>query len=155
MKLPKVMARFAAVTAALVGLIVLLLLAVAARLVWQLHFWIPEGHAFSLGQWRFEDYEFQVWQRKTQYAFEPFADGLFVRHGTNEWQVFCFDIQDNYSPNVQLRKVGNTVKVIRNGKNCGIFDMTSATFQSATDRAVVTPGGLGNANEPPGQWWLR
>jgi hypothetical protein len=61
------------------------------------------------------DSEFQVWQRKARYIFEPFADAFFVRQGTNQWQVFCFDIQDCYSPGIKLVQTNRNVVVYRSG----------------------------------------
>ena len=126
-----------------------------ALFLWQLHPWISAGTAVLSGKWRFGDCEFQVWQRKNQSVLEPFADGLFVRRGTNEWQVFCFDIQDRYSPKIELRQVGTKVEVFRTGENRGVFDMSNGTFCRAPNRPVFTPDKIGSASEPPGEWWLR
>ena len=82
------------VLTALVFLIVVGSAGCLGLFLWKLHLWIRPGTALRSGKWRFRDYEFQVWQRKNQSVLEPFADGLFARRGTNEWEVFCFDIQD-------------------------------------------------------------
>ncbi len=97
--------------------------------VWQVHFWVPEGTAIPLGKWRYEDFEFMVWQRKNHFISEPFADGLFVRRSTNNWEVFCFDFQDNYNPKIELRRTGETVTVLRDGENRGVFDMAAQVFR--------------------------
>jgi hypothetical protein len=131
----------------------LLLVIAGAHLVWQLHPWVTEGKAFALGKWQFGQFEFQVWQRKTEYLFEPFADGLFVRAGTNQWQVFCFDIQDSYSPRVKLVQKQGRIVVYRDGENRGMYDTATQTF--LWHGQAYTPQGIGNSADPPGEWWLR
>src|SRR5690348_12407481 len=102
--------------AAMVTIILILLLTVlVGQYVWQLHPWVPPGQAHDIGNWHFGDCEFQVWQRKTVYVTEPFADGLFVRQGTNGWEAFCFDIQDSYSPRVKLVPEKGQIVVYRDG----------------------------------------
>ena len=123
--------------------------------LWKFHPWAVAGTVVPRGKWVFNDYEFQVWQRKNALLWEPFADGLFVRRGTNEWQVFCFDIQDTYSPRVELRLSGTKVEILRAGEQRGIFDMSDGTFRRSSTGTVFAPQGIGNATEPPGQWWLR
>src|ERR1051325_4549777 len=97
--------------------------------LWRLHPWTPEGSSLALGRWKFDEFEFQVWQRKTPDIFEPFADGLFVRRGSNSWVVFCFDIQDRYSPKVRLERKNSEVVVYRDGENRGRYDLTTQTFR--------------------------
>lgn len=143
------------VLTALVFLIVVGSAGCLGLFLWKLHLWIRPGTALRSGKWRFRDYEFQVWQRKNQSVLEPFADGLFARRGTNEWQVFCFDIQDIYSPKIELRQVGTKVEVFRNGENRGVFDLSNGSFRRAPNQPVFTPAGIGKASEPPGEWWLR
>lgn len=139
-----------------IGFAVLVVVCVAvtgAWFVWKLHPWVPAGHALALGNWRFGDFEFQVWQRKNADIFEPFADGLFVRRGTNQWQAFCFDIQDRYSPRVRLTHEQGRVVVYRDDENRGVYDVTTQTFRRHGE--ACTPEGMGNSTSPPGQWWLR
>jgi hypothetical protein len=127
------------------------LVVATAWFVWQLHPWVAPGRAFDLGHWRFGDCEFQVWQRKNAEAFEPFADGLFVRRATNQWEVFCFDIQDSYSPRVELRRQGTEVLVYRGGEKRGVFDLAAHTFrrhEQPFDPVFI-------ALQPPGDWRLR
>jgi hypothetical protein len=113
---------------------------------------VPTGHPFALGSWKFGEFEFQAWQRKNAETFEPFADGLFVRHGTNHWEAYCFDIQDSYSPRVRLQKQDSQIVVYRDGENRGVYDMETQTFKRHGE--VYTPMGIGNST-PPGQWWLH
>jgi len=137
------------------ALSVILLAVCGTRLLWQLHPWVKPGTALRLGNWQIGQFEFQVWQRKNPWAWEPFADGLFVRQGTNDWQVFCFDIQDNYSPKVKLRKVGSKVHVMRDGEDRGVFDLVEGSFRARSNTPAYTPVVIGNATDPPGRWWLR
>jgi hypothetical protein len=111
------------------------------------------GSAILLGKWRINEYEFEVWQRKNPRTLEPFATGLFVRRGTNRWEVFCLDVQDTYHPRIELRLNATKVDVLKKGKNIGSFDLGRETFQRTTCLPFV-PGGIGTAASPPGQWWL-
>jgi len=142
---------FAKILAILVGLVVTVAVIAGAWFVWQLHPWVPAGRALALGDWRFGDYEFQVWQRKNPDTFEPFADGILVRHGTNEWQAFCFDIQDGYSPRVNLQQEHSEIVVYRSGEERGRYDMITQTFRRGGSAFTPTDV-IGN---PPGDWWLR
>lgn len=118
--------------------------------VWQLHPWMAPGRASSLGHWQFPDCEFQVWQRKNLSVLEPFADGLFVRQGANQWEAFCFDIQDSYSPTVKLQKEGSQVFVYRGREKRGVYDLTAHTFlrHEQPFTAVYI------SSDPPGDWWV-
>lgn len=131
----------------------LLLSALVGHYVWQLHPWVPPGQAFALGHWRFGDFEFEAWQRKNVWITEPFADGLFVRQGTNQWQAFCFDIQDNYGPRLKLQDEGGQVMVYRDGENRGCYDMATQTFRRNGQAYMAM--GIGNSSTPPGEWWLK
>ena len=135
---------------AVIALILCALAAALAMYLWQLHFWIPEGEAFALGKWEFDGCEFQVWQRKTRYLSEPFADGLFVRE-TNGWQVFCFDIQDNFRPGIKLIKADGRVQVLRDGENRGEYDTQARVFRRHGQD--MTPQFI--RGDPPGEWRLR
>ena len=130
---------------------VLFIIGAVAWYVWELHPWVPTGQAFALGYWRFGDCEFEAWQRKNTSVVEPFSDGLFVRHGTNQWQAFCFDIQDSYSPKVRLQQEGAQIVVYRDGEKRGVYDMTRQTFQRHDQ--PYAPAYV--SGEPPGNWWIR
>jgi hypothetical protein len=131
---------------------ILTVFAIAALcLLWLMHPWTPEGRAIALGKWQFGEHEFQVWQRKTQFAMEPFADGLFVRRGTNSWAVFCFDIQDRYSPRVSLEREGAEIVVYRDREKRGKYDLATETF--CRHEEAFTPVHING--DPPGEWWLR
>jgi len=148
--------NLAILAAAVVGFVLLcvfLVVAAAGYYVWQLRPWMPAGTAFALGHWRFDDCEFQVWQRRSVYLTEPFADGLFVRQGTNEWEAFCFDIQDNYLPKVSLEREHGQIIVHRDGENRGVCDMATHSFWRHGQ--TYTPTGIGNSVTPPGEWWLK
>ena len=134
------------------GIVFLAILAIAGLcLLWRLHPWTPEGRAIALGKWQFGEFEFQVWQRKNSEVFEPFADGLFVRRGTNPWAVFCFDIQDRYSPTVRLQQEGSEVVIYRGGEKRGRYDLTTQTFRRHEEPFTV----VYIDRDPPGDWWLR
>ena len=126
---------------------------IGVRFAWQLHPWMPAGRSLAIGHWQFGGYEFQVWQRKNPDTFEPFSDGLFVRQGTNPWQVFCFDIQDSYLPPVRLQQDQGKIIVYRDGENRGVYDMATQTFQRHGQ--VFAPESIGGGTNPPGNWWLR
>jgi len=147
------MRQILTITSVVTITLVVLVLALVGHYVWQLHPWVPAGHAFAIGNWHFGDCEFQVWQRKTVHVTEPFADGLFVRQGTNEWQAFCFDIQDSYLPRVKLVPEKRQIVVYRDGENRGVYDMATHTFQRHGQ--AYTPMGIGNSTTPPGEWWVR
>jgi hypothetical protein len=118
--------------------------------LWMMHPWVASGQAFDRGHWKFGDTEFQVWQRKNKDVGEPFADGLFVRHGTNQWQCFCFDIQDTWSPRIRLEKANSLVVVYRDGEKRGVYDLDKDEFQ----RHDQPPSKGGIVSEPPGNWGL-
>jgi len=143
----------AAVVVSIVFFVVALVVIIGGHYVWQMHPWVPAGQEFALGYWRFGDCEFQAWQRKNTFITEPFADGLFVRQGTNQWQVFCFDIQDRYLPRLRLAQEHGQVVVYRDGENRGVYDMITQTFRRHGQ--AYTPGGMGDSTNPPGDWWLR
>src|SRR6476661_9401137 len=107
--------------------LVLLPMGLIGHYVWQLHPWVSAGQTFALGHWRFGDFEFEAWQRKNVWITEPFADGLFVRQGTNQWQAFCFDIQDSYRPRLKLIDEHGQIVVYREGENRGVYDMVTQT----------------------------
>src|ERR1019366_7708600 len=142
----KFLLRFGMIATSIVVAVVLFVVGGVAWYVWQLLPWVPNGQVFALGHWRFGDCEFQAWQRKNKSVVEPFSDGLFVRRGTNQWQAFCFDIQDSYSPKVRLLQQHNEVVIYRGGENRGIYDMAAQTFRRggpAFTGAVIT-------GKPPG-----
>jgi hypothetical protein len=128
------------------------LTAAAAILAWKLHPWMPAAACLELGRWKVGEYEFQIWQRKSASALEPFADGLFVRKGTNAWQAFCFDIQDTYRPKVELKPVGTEVRIWRDGELRGIFDLSKGIFFRPPSTNVFAPDSVGGDQNPPGSW---
>jgi len=141
--------------ASILALALVIIFGALMSLLWPWQPWMNAGKVVALGKWRFEDYEFQAWQRRTEFFFEPFATGLFVRRGTNQWRVFCLDIQDTYAPGIELRKHAAQVYVFRNGKDVGAFDTVTQAFRKSPESPVMTPMGMGEDSEPPGKWWLR
>jgi len=115
---------------------------------------LSPGTAIQLGKWRFGDHEFEVWQRKNKSVLEPFTDGLFVRYGTNDWEAYTFDIQDDYSPKIELRETNGIVEVFRDAESRGIFDTSNRTFHAGSNTAVFTPQKIGQNVRPPGGWGL-
>ena len=124
-----------------------------AWIAWKLHPWMRSGDAVELGSWQLAGHDFQVWQRKNNDLLEAFATGLFVRNTTNQWQVFCLDFEDVYSPKIELQANGSQVAVLRSGTKVGDFDTTTVTFKRATDGAALNAVVISNA--PPGDWWLK
>jgi hypothetical protein len=122
---------------------------------WELRPWMRTGGSVPLGSWKFGDFEFEAWQRNTDCIFEPFATGLFMRQGTNQWQAFCLDFQDCYSPKIALHKDGDQIVVLRRGKRIGVFDLVDQKFTKPPFKDPFTPGGIGDASRPPGKWWLK
>ena len=147
----RTMRKIPPILLALVVAVAAFVVTAGAWLVWELHPWVPAGQAHFLGNWQFGDCEFQVWQRKNPDAFEPFADGLFVRHGDHPWRAFCFDIQDSYSPRVSLRQRQNEIIIDCGGENRGVYDMTARTFRRGGP--AITPTMV--TGDPPGDWWLK
>lgn len=131
--------------------LIAVLAAAVSWLLWELHPWMPEGRTIALGKWRFDEFEFQAWQRKNPDIFEPFADGLFVRRGSSRWEVFCLDIQDGYSPRISLERAGSHVIIHRDGEQSGVYDLATRTFRR--HEQPFTPTYIDG--EPPGRWWLR
>jgi hypothetical protein len=86
---------------------------------------------------------------------EPFADGLFARHGTNTWQVYCIDIQDDYFPKIELVQFAGKVRIFRDGENRGEFDLADGTFRRSERHPKVEPEALTYGTNPPGEWRLR
>ena len=137
---------------AIMGLLFLYLIALGG---WYFQPWMPAGRAVFIGTWRFGSTEFQVWQRKTDIWSEPFGTGLFVRTGTNHWQVFCINIDDYYSPSVHLRAEKNRVNVFKSGRKVAVFDMTTQTYRRGSVQQAHTPVNLRVGIEPPGDWWFK
>jgi hypothetical protein len=97
---------------ALLGLAVV---SVVSLVVWKLQPWMPAGRAIRLSALTLGGHDFQVWQRKNPDTFEPFATGLFVQDGTNDWRVFLLDFEDTYHPRVSLRREGSGIVVFHGG----------------------------------------
>ena len=117
--------------------------------IWELHPWMSEGTAIPVGNWRFGDCEFQVWQFKNYTALEPFNDALFVRCGANRWQAACFDIQDVYRLGIKLHQDGSHILVFSGRGDRGEYNLETHVF---------TPHGAGSplaqiVGEPPGNYW--
>jgi hypothetical protein len=136
------------------GIIGFLVVCCLAWGIWKFHPWMPAGGAVFLGKWRFGDTDFQVWQRKTAIWGEPFATGLFVRAATNQWRVFCINIDDFYSPSVHLRAEGDSVIVFKSNQKVAVFDMATQTYRHPGQEAY-TPVFLRATTQPPGGWWVE
>ena len=150
----KFLIRFGMIVTSIVIAVVLFVIGAVAWYVWELYPWVPAGQAFVLGHWHFGDCEFEAWQRKNASVVEPFSDGLFVRRGTNQWQAFCFDIQDSYSPRVRLQEDGEQVVVYSDGEKRGIYDMTEQKFQRHERPYPADPPSYIDG-KPPGDWLTR
>lgn len=133
------------------GLVTLALSALAGGyLLWQMQPWMPGGHAVSLGTWQFEEFKFEVWQRKNSNILEPFATGVFVRKGNNSWAVCCIDIQDHYSPRIDLHKDGSKIVICHDGEKQFAYDLTAEIFSFRGEPFAFHH----SEQKPPGDWWL-
>jgi len=114
-----------------------------------------EGRAVHVGDAHFDDYDFQVWQRKNSFAdaTEPFASAVFVRKAGGPWKAYLLDIQDTYRPSISLRKEGSGV-VILYGKNKRAYfdeDRDVFTLYHHDGTANVTEGVVIDS-QPPDNW---
>lgn len=124
-----------------------------ASFLWLFQPGTGKGEAVALGHWQIGGFEFQAWQVKTPYTFEPFATGLFVRRGTNRWKVFPLDIKDLYKPRLELKLEASNVFILRKGRCLGVFETENETFSKGPSKPSFIPMGIGAATEPPGEWW--
>jgi hypothetical protein len=145
------MRNFLAILGMSLACVFLLVAGVVGYYIWQLHPWVSAGKKFSLGHWRFGDCEIQVWQCKNTSVTEPFTDGLFVRQGTNQWQLFCLDIQDSYSPRIRLEEKNGQVVIYSDGENRGVYDLTAQTYQRHGQ--IYPPKDIDTGTNPPDGWW--
>jgi len=108
-----------------VGVIICLFL---AWIAWRLQPWMQDGKLIQIGSWKYEAYEFQVWQRKNSTFAEPFSTSLYVRHKTNAWHQYYLNHQDDYSPNISLTKKDLSVLVYRGTKFLGAYNMAETNY---------------------------
>lgn len=99
---------------------------------WKLQPWMPAGKIISIGSWKYEDYEFQVWQRKTPSLAEAFSTSLYVRHQTNAWHQYYLNHQDDYLPKMALTKNDSSVHVYRGSKFLGAYNMAETNYTRAS-----------------------
>jgi len=136
----------------IVALLLLAAFGVFTWLVWMFQPWMPAGRTVHLSTFSLGGHDFQVWQRKNPDTFEPFATGLFVRDGTNDWRVFLLDFEDTYRPRVWLRREDSGIAVFLRGGRLGLLDERATIFTRKSDGAVFQATAIGR--EPPGDWWL-
>ena len=98
---------------------------------WKLQPWMREGKLIEVGSWKYEGYEFQVWQRKNSTLDEPFSTSLYVRHQTNAWHQYYLNHQDDYSPNISLTEKDSIVNVCRGAKFLGAYNMAETNYTRA------------------------
>ena len=120
---------------------------------WKFQPLMPIGRAVYLSGQHFGEYDFQVWQRKTDSATEPFATGLFARRQGGQWKAYLLDWQDIYHSTIVLRQRGTSVEVLRDDRRLGVFDETQQTFKRNSNGASY-PGDVLDS-EPPANWWLK
>src|SRR5260221_12573757 len=116
--------------------------------LWAFQPWVKPGKALHVGSWKIGEHEVQIWQRKNQGLFEPFATGLFVRSGTN-WLAFCLDFQDVYHPSIKLQNTNTGIAVFRSGDLLGTYDATTGMYTRKTDGTkfagvIIHPAPPGN-----------
>ena len=114
---------------------------------------MPAGEAVHVSSERLGDYDFEVWQRKTNLPTEPFATGLFARKEGGPWKTFLLDVEDTYHPPIVLRKKGSAVEVFRGSTRLGVFDQTQQIFRWDSDGALLSGDSLDS--DPPGSWWVK
>ena len=138
------------VTVGCLGLIVFLLL---FWIGWKFQPWMPTGRPVYIRSERLGEYDFQVWQRKTDVASEPFATGLFARGDGGPWRAYLLDWQDVYHSTIVLRQRETGVEVFQDGTRVGVFDETQQIFKRDSNGGSY-PGEVLDS-EPPGSWWLK
>jgi hypothetical protein len=112
--------------------------------------WVTPGLTFPLYNAKYRDWDIQVWQRKNDSLFEPFATALFVRHTNNAvWEAFTLSHQDGFAP-VILFSESNSVVEIRYKSSCvGNFDLTTGQYFRYGRSNSVFEGVAVN----PKDWW--
>ncbi len=138
------------VTLGCLGLVVFLVL---LWIGWKFQPWMPTGRAVHISSERLGEYDFQVWQRKTDIATEPFATGLFVRKQGGQWKAYLLDWQDIYRSTIVLRERGTSVEVLQDGTRLGVFDESQQIFKRDSNDGSY-PGDVLDS-EPPANWWLK
>ena len=128
------------------------IVAICGLAMWQLQPWMRSGKGVHIGNWRFGEHEFQVWQRKNSSLVEPFATAVFIRSRTGEWRAYCLVIDDMYKPRVALREEDLRILVTLYGNVVGVFDPRPETFHRKADGVVFQPEIIGG--DPPGTWWV-
>jgi hypothetical protein len=107
----------------IVGLVGVLVVLGTIWFTWEFRPWMPPGGKVHLISERIGDYEFEVWQRKTNIVSEPFATGLFVRkHGDKHWRAYLLDFEDDYRPSIAFRKEEFHLAVLHDGEEWGYFN---------------------------------
>lgn len=138
----------------IVALLALTLLLVALSfVVWKLQPWMTPGKAIHIKSEHLGNFDFEVWQRKNDSLGEPFATGLFVQNGTNDWRVFLLDFEDMFHPRVVLRREVSSIVVFHGGARLGVLDEQAQTFTRSSNGAILEAATVGK--KPPGDWWLR
>ncbi|SRR5713101_7047240 len=137
-------------TAGCLGLVVFLVL---FWIGWKFQPWMPAGRAVHISSERLGEYDFQVWQQKTDIATEPFATGLFVRKQGGQWKAYLLDWQDIYHSTIVLRDRGASVEVLQDGSRLGVFDETQQVFKRDSN-GLSYPGEVLDS-DPPANWWLK
>ncbi len=121
--------------------------------VWKFRPLMSPGQAVRLNSGQLGDFDFQVWQRKNNSIFEPFATGLFIHKRGEPWRAFLLDFEDEYCPRVLLRKEAAGFVVIEDGQELGALDEMVQTFKRGSDGASFPGAAL--AGEPPSNWWQK
>lgn len=96
---------------------------------WKLRPLTPAGKTVCLGNWKFNDYEMQIWQSKNASLSEPFSTSFYVRHQTNAWHQYYLNHQDTYAPHYFLTRTNEMMLVCRDGKQLGAFNFSTGKYE--------------------------
>lgn len=106
----------------------------------------------------FDDYDFQVWQRKNGLAdlTAPFATALFVRKAGRPWKAYQVGIQDTYRPLVALRKESSGVTIFYGKTRRAYFEEEKNVFTlHHWNGGSNVIEGTAIDSTPPGDWGQR
>jgi hypothetical protein len=105
---------------------------------WRFQPWMPMGRSVYISSEHLGDYDFQVWQQKTDIV--EFSTGLFARRHGEPWRAYLLDWEDVYRSTIVLREREAGVEVFQDGKRIGVFDKTQR-LPSGFERIILSTDG--------------